>query len=300
MSSSLTEGRFASGDKMRQLVIVLFILAIGVFVGEKYAPLGGKGTIHQNEKVSAYENVRNAGVLRCGYVNWRPYYYLDMENGGKQATGVNYDLMNELAKVTGLKIEWTEEVNWGNIGEGFKTNRYDAVCTSMYADAAKIKNLNLSRPIFYSGPRLFVRVDDARFDNNPERMNQPDVKVAVIDGAASMSWVKENLPKAQLVALPQMVQESEYLMTVITKKADIVFYDLDEMAGFMKANPNQLRLIEGLPPTNILPHVLAFADPQLTAMMNTGLQMLIENGVMEKIRTKYGTHSFVPARGLKE
>ncbi|MDD3182092.1 MAG: transporter substrate-binding domain-containing protein [Alphaproteobacteria bacterium] len=285
---------------MRQLVIVLFILAIGIFVGEKYAPLAGKGLVVQSGKVSAYDTVRKTGVLRCGYVNWKPYYYLDMENGGKQAAGLNYDLMNELAKVTGLKIEWTEEINWGNVGEGFKTNRYDAVCTSVWPDAAKITNLNLSRPFFYSGPRLFVRVDDARFDNNPERMNQPDVKVAVIDGAASMSWVKENLPKAQLVALPQMVQESEYLMTTTTKKADIVFYDLDEMTGFAKANPNQLRLIEGLPPTNILPHVLAFADPQLTAMMNNALQMLIDNGVMDKIKAKYGTHYFVPARGLKE
>lgn len=62
--------------------------------------------------------------------------------------------------------------------------------------AAKTRNLNLSRPFFYSGPRLFVRGDDNRFDNNLARINQPDVRVAVIDGAVSMAWVKENLPKA--------------------------------------------------------------------------------------------------------
>ncbi|MGE4351663.1 MAG: substrate-binding periplasmic protein [Bdellovibrionales bacterium] len=282
---------------MKQLLLLIAAVLIGVVVGIK---LVASPETKSEAKPSAYAHVRDTGVLRCGYVNWKPYYYLEMADGSNKPTGLNVDLMNELAKVTGLKIEWTEEVGWGTIGEGFKTNRYDAVCTSMYADTAKIRNLILSRPIFYSGPRLFVRVDDTRFDNNPERMNQPDVNVAVVDGAASMTWVKEHLPKAHLVALPQMVQEAEYLMTVVTKKADIVFYDLDEMASFAKENPNQLRLVEGLPPTNILPHVLAFADPQLRDMMNTALQILIDNGVMEKLRAKYETHYFVPQQSFKE
>ena len=284
---------------MKNLFLILCVFVVGL-LGGQYVSKMEKPDGPENAKVSAYENVRNTGVLRCGYVNWKPYYYLDMENGGKQATGINVDLMNELAKVAGLKIEWTEEINWGNIGEGFNTNRYDGVCTSMYANAAKIRNLNLSRPIFYSGPRLFVRFDDARFDNNLDRLNQPDVKVGVIDGAVSMSWVKEKLPNAQIVALPQNVQESEYLMTVTTKKADVLFYDLDEMTGFAKANPGQLRLIEGLPPTNILPHVLAFADPQLKDVMNNALQTLIDNGVMEKLRAKYETHYFLPVKSFME
>lgn len=286
---------------MKQLLLLVIAVVLGVAIAAKMNLVSvGQPEAAQGAMSSVYEHVRDTGVLRCGYVNWKPYYYLQMEDGTNKPTGINVDLMDELAKVTGLKIEWSEEISWGTIGEGFKTNRYDAVCTSMFTDAAKIRNLVLSRPIFYSGPRLFVRGDDARFDNNPDRINQPDVKVAVVDGAASMAWVREHLPRVQIVALPQNVQETEYLMTVTTKKADVLFYDLDEMTGFAKANPGQLRPIEGLPPTNILPHVLAFADPRLRDMMNSALQILIDDGVMEKLRAKYETHYFVPQKSFKE
>lgn len=140
------------GMNMKNLFLILCVFVVGLLGGQYVSKMEKTGAT-ESAKVSVYENVRNTGVLRCGYVNWKPYYYLDMENGGKQATGINVDLMNELAKVAGLKIEWTEEINWGNVGEGFKTNRYDAVCTTIWPDAAKIRNLNLSRPYFFTVAR---------------------------------------------------------------------------------------------------------------------------------------------------
>lgn len=254
------------------------------------------------EKTSGIVNVVNTGTLRCGHVNWRPYYYVDLKDGNNQPTGLNYDLMTEIGKILDLKIAWVEEIGWGNIGEGFKTNRYDAVCTSMWVDSAKLKNLSLSRPIFYSAPQLFVRADDTRFDGNVDRINQPDVKIAVIDGSPLFRFVKERFPGATVVTLPQMVQDAEYLMNVTTKKADAAIMDPEEIKPFMAANPGQLKPIADIPPMRILPHVLAFPqdDLQLTAMMNGALQILIDNGVMEKIGKKYGVSFLVPAPSFRQ
>ena len=47
--------------------------------------------------------------------------------------------MNAIGKTLDLKIEWTEEVGWGNIGEGLKAGRYDMACVSMWPDAPKYK-----------------------------------------------------------------------------------------------------------------------------------------------------------------
>jgi len=50
-----------------------------------------------------------------------------------------------------------------------------------------------------------------------------------------------------------------------------------------------------------MPLVLAFPpnEPQFSAMMNTGLQVLIDNGVMEAIRKKYETNYLLPAVGFQ-
>lgn len=254
------------------------------------------------EKPSVLANIVKTGTLRCGYVNWQPYYFVDLKDGNKEPQGLNVDIMNELAKVLDLKIVWAEEIGWGTIGEGFKTNRYDMVCTSMWVDPAKLKNLSLSRPIFYSAPHLYVRADDTRFDANADRINQPDVKIAVIDGSPLFHLVKESFPRAEMVALPQLVQDAEYLMTVAAKKADIAIMDPDEIKRYVETNPGKLKPIANIPPVRILPHVLALPqnNPDLTLMINAGLQVLIDNGVMEKIRKKYGTSYLVPVPSFRE
>jgi len=239
-------------------------------------------------KIPVLDNVVKTGTIRCGYVNWKPFYYSEMKDGNNRPTGLNVDIMTELGKILDLKIAWVEEVGWGTIGEGFKTNRYDMVCTSVWADPAKLKNLSLSRPIFYSAPTFFVRADDTRFDGNTDRINKPDVKIAVIDGAPLSFLVKQDFPSAQIVASPQMVQTAEYLMNVTTKKADLAIMDPEEIKPFMQANPGQLRPIANIPHLRVLPHVLTMPpnDMQFASMINTALQILIDNGVMDKIGKK--------------
>ena len=250
---------------------------------------------------SVYQGVVNRGTLRCGYVNWKPYYYVDLKDGNQQASGLNYDIMVELGKVLDLKIEWVEEVGWGNIGAGFATRRYDAVCTSMWPDSAKFKNLSLSIPIFFTAPRLYARQGDSRFDGNLANINQPDVKIVVIDGSSLIPVAKGAYPNAQFITLPQLTQEAEYYMTVSARKADIALADPDEIKGYLASNPDQLKLIPNIPPLRVMPLVLAFPpnDPQFSAMMNTGLQVLIDNGVMAAIRKKYETNYLPPAVGFQ-
>lgn len=253
-------------------------------------------------RLSVHDSVVRNGVLRCGYVNWKPYYYTELKDGANARHGISVDLMTELGKVLDLRIDWVEEIGWGNIGEGFATRRYDAVCTNMWTDAARLKNLALSRPIFFSAPRLYARANDARFDNNASRINQPDVKIAVIDGAPLVRLVKEKFPRAQIVALPQTLQTAEFLMNVSSGKADVTMMEAEEAREFEDANPGLLKQIQGIPPLRILPHVLALPsdDPQLSAMINSGLEILIDNGEMDRIRKKYGASYFVPAPGFRE
>lgn len=247
-----------------------------------------------------YERVIKSGTLRCGYVNWQPYYSKDPNTG--EPKGMSYDIMSEVGKILDLKIEWNEEVGWGTIGEGFKTGRYDAVCTNMWPDAGKYKNMSLSIPIFYSNLVAYVRGDDTRFDGHFDRINQSDVRISVVDGAMTYTLAKATFPNAQLVASPQMVQEAEYLMTVPSNKADVVLIDVDETKKFLEANPGKLRPVKDVRPVKTFPHVIAMPanESQLTQMINQALQLLIDNGYMARIKEKYKTEYLVPAPGYQK
>src|ERR1700722_5764994 len=125
-----------------------------------------------SKQETAYERVTRTGTIRCGYVSWYPYFKKDLKTG--EPSGMNYEIMSAVGRELNLKVEWAEEVGWGNLGEGLKTGRYDAVCTSVGPDAAKAKNFTLSRPMVYSQFYPYARVDDNRFDGHVERINQPD------------------------------------------------------------------------------------------------------------------------------
>ncbi|HOO51347.1 MAG TPA: transporter substrate-binding domain-containing protein, partial [Alphaproteobacteria bacterium] len=186
---------------MKQLLIVILVclFAIPVYAGEKE---------------TSYERVVRTGTIRCGYIGWKPYYYYNDVNDPSTRTGMNVDLMNEIGKVLGLKIEWTEEAGWGNIGEGLKAGRYDLICTSMWPDPPKYQNFLLSRPLYYSAIYPWVRNDDKRFDGHAEKINDPSVKIAVIDGGPSESMAKQFFPEASLAGVSPMAQSAEFYMMV--------------------------------------------------------------------------------------
>ena len=281
---------------MKNVIIAVLVAVITSFlVLQSFNP---NQSIQKTE--TAYERVMRTNTLRCGYVNWQPYYVKDPNTG--TPSGINYDIMTEVGKILNLKIDWTEEVGWGTIGEGFKTGRYDAVCTSMWPDAGKYKNMSLSTPIFYSNIVAYARADEGRFDGHFERINQKDVRIAVIDGAFTYNIAKSNFPEAQIAAVPQMAQEAEYLMMVPGNKADIILSDIDEIKKFLDANPGKMRMVKNIKPIKRFPHVIALPpkEAQLTQMINQALQLLIDNGYMASIKERYKTEYALPSMGFAQ
>jgi ABC-type amino acid transport substrate-binding protein len=237
-------------------------------------------------------------TIRCGYITWKPYNYFTDLNDPTTRTGIAFDIMNEIGRILDLKIEWAEEMGWGDIGQGFQTGRYDMACTVMWPDAPKYKNFALTRPIFYSAAYPWVRADDTRFDNQPEKSNDPAVKIGVIDGAFSYHLAREVFPQASLAALPQSAQGGEFYLSLINKKSDVINIDIDEANAYLAEHPGTMRRVKGAKPLKILPIVLAVpADsPQMKTMIDGALSHMINNGFAERIQKKYKTNYILPTK----
>jgi polar amino acid transport system substrate-binding protein len=240
-------------------------------------------------KENSYDRIVRTGELRCGYVNWYPYFIKDVNNKDAAPTGVNVEITNAVAKILGLKVTWAEEVGWGTLSEGLETGRYDAICTSAWPDSPKIKHLSLSDAMFYDTLYPYVRADDKRFDGNANAINAPDVKIAAVEGGTSMENAQNAFPNAKIFAISPNAPTGDYYATVSTHKADVLITSPDEFKAFDKSNPGKIKRVENVKPIKFMPMCMIFGleNDKLRDRVNFALQMLVDNGDMDKMVGKY-------------
>ncbi len=264
------------------LAFVLILLSHPAFAGDS----------------SAYAQIIARGSIRCGYFTWPPYILKDPNTG--KLSGINYDVVEELGKQLGLKIEWSAEVGVGEVIEGLNTGKYDMMCASLWPDAARLKGALLTRPEFYSSVYAVVRKEDARFDGDISKVNDAKIRILGVDGDITYSLPKLRYKNAALSALPQMSDASALMQSVATNKADVIFIDRGAFNDFNKTNPGKLKLVEKVEPITTFAEMLVVknGETELKTLIDIALGVLIDNGTIAEIVRKYpDNHYFAPKAG---
>lgn len=236
---------------------------------------------------TAFLRVEKSKTINCGYITWPPYIIKDPNTG--KVSGINYDIMEAIGRNLGLKINWIVETGSGEIAAALNAQKFDVMCASLWPAAGRLQTLTMTRATFYNPVHAFTRADDQRFDSNIEKANIKDVKISAIDGDYSYDLAKEKLPNATIVSLPMTASGSEFLMQIMTKKADIVMCDVGLVNDFMKTNPNTLRKVASIPPVRIYGELLSVrrGEYQLRDMIDHAITQLADDGVIETILQKY-------------
>ncbi len=244
---------------------------------------GGAGVVAAKE--TAFDRIMRTNTIRCGYVLYEPFVRKDPNSG--QFSGVAVDLMDEIGKLLNLKIEWTEEVGWATTIEGLRNNHYDVMCVGYWRQSLESKHVFYTQPFSYSMGSVIVRHDDHRFDNNLDRINQPDIRLATADGDVATAIAKRDFPKAKNQQAPNMTNFTQLFEDVASNKADVTFVDDAIFTAYNQKNPGHLRRLE-VPPIRVYQNTLGFSqDERLKSMLDTVVIELVENGQMDKILDKY-------------
>ncbi len=244
---------------------------------------------------SAYARVMRTGIIRCGYGISPPVLVKDVNTG--KVSGIAFDMWEQIGKQLGLKIEWAEEAGWGNFIEGLRTHRYDAWCTGMWPDQARSKFLTLSLPTVYSLLGTYVRTDDHRFDTaGLDSFNDGKVTIPAIDGDVSVTLAQNRFPNAKILTLPQTNTVSDMFLSVMTKKADVIFVDQAMFVTLEKENHGALRKIDNLPPAFVFASRYGYNHGEfaLRDMVDIALRGMIDDGTIEKIAHRYSA-DYIPA-----
>ncbi|MDX2027242.1 MAG: transporter substrate-binding domain-containing protein [Alphaproteobacteria bacterium] len=265
----------------------LQLLAVVVIVAAAAWGVGRVPSTEQSVNESALDRISKAGVLRCAYIVYPPETIKDPNTG--KLSGVVVETTEEVARLLGWKVNWVAEVGFQDMFEGFKTGRYDALCSGLYENPPRAKVSLFTIPFNYGATYTFVRTDDTRFDDSLSAINSPDVKIAQIDGEIGQAIADESFPKAGRYSLPNNSDISQVLESVATKKADVAFLQIAPAQGFIEHNPGKLKILRKTParafpaPLMALPH----GEQDLKAALDAALRALQENGFVERILRKY-------------
>ena len=232
--------------------------------------------------LDSLKRVLESGVLRAAYILVPPEMAKDQNTGN--LSGICYDLTEKLAQKIDIKVDWVEEVGFGNFHEGLN-NRYDALCFTFYRYARPARVVDFTQPLFYSAIGVYVRPGDTRFTNNLKAIDDPAITIATIDGEMSSVFAVDRFPRARVLSLPQNSSLGDLLLNVTSGKADVTFVNATVGHKFMANNPGKLVNISKEKPIAIFSHgfVVVKGDTGLRDLFDIGFSELLDSGVIEDI-----------------
>ncbi len=194
--------------------------------------------------------------------------------------------MRMIAKMIGVEPEFIE-TTWANFAAGLNSDQFDVSIAGTFATIQRAGAVEFTKPISYLGYSAVVKKGDTRF-KTPADLNNPDIKIALVQGGASVEYANENWPKAQKVLLATGNLTAPFI-EVSTGRADVGVEDAWQAHRYAAVHPEVTDLFAGHP-YNVLP--LAWSvkrgNEDLLNFMNTSIDFLLTTGRWEKLSEQYG------------
>jgi len=231
---------------------------------------------------SALNDVLNNGVLKVGTTgDWNPMTMKDIATN--TYTGYDIDVMTELAKDLGVKLEFVP-ADWKTLVSGVTAGKYH-MTGSASVSPARAKATGYSKPYFtLATVPLILKANAGKFKDWDD-MNKSDVTVAATLGTTQEKQVKLFFPDAkhQIVEAP-----ARDFQEVLAGRAD----------AHITSNVEALKLVEKYPQMMIVP-VAAPKSPTPIAMLlpqadqvwinyvNTWIELKNERGFFDGLAKKW-------------
>ncbi len=264
----------------QNITLTAALLALGISF--LHAPQTSGGPVRE----SAYQRVLRTRTLRCGYGLWPTYE--EMDPNTKQLRGMMPDFAQALAEKLNLKIEWTEEIIWGQEAESLQSGKIDAICSvdGMWNYTSAVVR-DFAEPMAYVPIYLYGRKGETRF-KNLDTINTSDVTLSTMDGDISMTVAMEKYPLARRLEIPGSADSSLVVMNVLSGKADLLIEDAFTVDRVQNTQGEKLQRLSDKPYAIInASFSVAKGEHDLLQMLNQGFQLLQQTGVSDAILDKY-------------
>ena len=239
------------------------------------------GTV-QAQSTSRLHEVLKKGVLRVGTTgDWNP---MTMRNPAtNQYQGFDIDMMTELAKDMGVRIEFVP-TQWKTLINGIVADKYD-VSTSASITTKRIRTVGFTRSYYQVGTvPMTLKSNLSRF-SDWEDINQAGVSVAVTLGTSFEQQARQFFPKANIRLVEAPARDFQ---EVLTRRALISITSNLEASKLIKTHP-QLAIIPVQHPRSPadLAMIVSQNDMVWLNFLNHWITIKLNQGFFEGLQRKW-------------
>lgn len=240
------------------------------------AACGGKTGSH-------LDKIKQTGVIKVGTsADYPPFEYVD-ENGNK--TGFDIELMEEIGKQLGVKVEWVD-MPFDSLIAAVQEGKIDASISAFNYTAERDKVVDFTDPYLTAEDAFLVADGFSGTITKPEDV--ANFKVGVQTGTTQDDWLTNvlKIPEGNLFRYDRADQAA---LDLKNGRIDVMMADyipakaLADKIGGLKII---LKTVVSSGPMNI---VIPQDDKELATAINDILKQLKDNGVIDNLATKYFT-----------
>ena len=231
------------------------------------APAGG----------SLADRIANKGTIVVGTEGTYAPFTFRNEKG--ELTGYDVDVMNEVGKRLGVKVEY-KETQWDAIFAGLNSNRFDLIANQVGVNDERKAKYEFSQPYTYSRPVVVTRADDAAI-----------TKFEDIKGKKTAQSLTSNYGKmaekygADITGVEGLAQAIELLKQ---KRIDLTLNDELAILDYLKTKGDAgLKIALRGDDVETMAFVFNKGNDKAIAEINKQLDAMHQDGTFAKISTKY-------------
>jgi polar amino acid transport system substrate-binding protein len=229
---------------------------------------------------SAVQRIDKEKVLRVGWAVWHPYLFRDPKTN--RLEGITYDLVNEMGRKMGVKIQWVED-GWSTLPAGIQADKFD-ITNLMAITPPRAKAISFSEPVTQHGLSLIAPAAAVAKTHSWQDWDKPGVKIAVTLGANSDMFVTQKFKRAEIVRLKTV---PENVLALMTGRVDAHASTIDALKTIQKEHPG-LAIVPGSYGGSEVAFGMPKGDAKLAKRLNDFIHAEKQSGRIKQLLSKYG------------
>ena len=202
-----------------------------------------------------------------------PFGYLEEGN----IAGFDYDIMSEIAKLTGIKVEFNQ-MQFSGLLPALQTKKIDAIIAGMTVTEERKQFVNFSKTYYVSSQVILVHRDDNSIKNFDNLVGK---NVGTVIGTTGDTIMTEN----ERVNTKKFDTGAQAVLSLKEKKIDAIVFDKEPCKNFAKYN-SEIKLIESDAVQEDYAIAVRKEDTSLLENINKGISIIMTNGTYERLIEK--------------
>jgi ABC-type amino acid transport substrate-binding protein len=233
---------------------------------------------------SVIDRIMAEKKFKIGYIPSPPSTIKDPASG--ELKGFAVDGMRFICKTLGVEPVFIETTP-ANFVSALNSNQFDLSIAGTFATILRAGAVQFTKPIWYLGYSAVAKAGETRF-TKPSDLNKEGIRIALVQGGASVEYAKENWPKAEHVLLSTGNLTAPFV-EVAAGRVDVGVEDAWQARRFSAAQPGVVDLF-GKEPYNVLPINWAVkrGNQDVVEFMNVAIDFLMTTGRWDKMAEPYG------------